>query len=229
MKDLRMNDNPNKPGRNILLSWDEDEVQIASGSSKTIRLKVTNQGNDDDYYEINIKGLSNDWIAIDSPVVKIRAREQRQIELTITIQEPPYSRSGRYPFEAQMTSQGNPDVSATISRVLNVAAFQTEERIGILLESVQFSVSPGSPIIIPLVLHNRGLAADTFVLDVDGIPWPRFPLPTCAQPWKLTNRKKSSLLSGRRKPQRVQPGANLSRSSYTVRKYQSSKLKLRVC
>jgi TolB protein len=165
-----MNDNPNKPGGKILLSWDEDEVQIAPGNSKTTRLKVSNQGDVDDYYEINIKGLSNAWIAIDSPVVNIRAGEQSQIELTITVPEPPHSRSGRYPFEAQVTSQGNPDVSATISGELNVAAFQTEGRIGILLESVQFSVSPGSTITIPLVLHNRGLEADTFRLDVDGIP-----------------------------------------------------------
>jgi hypothetical protein len=53
---------------------------------------------------------------------------------------------------------------------LTIAAFETQGRIGLLMESVQFAIAPGNSLAVPIMLLNQGLVADDFRLTVEGIP-----------------------------------------------------------
>ncbi len=165
-----MKDNTNQSESKILLAWQEDHYQISPRNSETIHLTVANLGSEPDFFEISVKGVPIEWVALDKPVIQLGAGERGAVELTITVPEPPQSRAGYFPLVVQVACMGKPDLSETISGELTIAAFQTEGRIGMLLSATQFAVVPGSSINIPILLHNRGLIPDTFRLGVEGLP-----------------------------------------------------------
>jgi uncharacterized membrane protein len=169
-KEGDMTNDPNQAAGKLQLSWDDEHIQIAPGSSKTIRLAITNLGAERAYFELSVKGVPGEWVALDTPVVELGAGGQGDVELIVTVPEPPQGRAGRYPLVVEVASQGDPGVTATLSGELTVAAFQSEGRVGLLLAATQFAVAPGGSVTFPLLLHNRGLTADTFRLGVEGIP-----------------------------------------------------------
>jgi len=165
-----MTDSPTPSEAKVLLTWEEDHFQISPGSYQVIQLAITNQGPEQDYFEIAVRGIPSEWVALDTPVVKLESGEKVNIKLSISVPESPQSRIGNYPLDIKATSQGNTSISATVSGELIIAAFQSSGRIGLLLATTQFAVAPGSSITIPVLLHNRGLTPDTFRLSVEGIP-----------------------------------------------------------
>jgi TolB protein len=165
-----MNAESNPSENDIHLSWETDRYQISPGGRETIRLTVANRGAERDYFEIAVRGVPSEWVTLDPPVVQLEAGGQREAELIITTPEPAQSRADLYTLEVRVTSQTDPDVRASISGELTVAAFQSEGRIGVLLAATQFVMAPGGSITIPMLLYNRGLSADTFQLSVEGIP-----------------------------------------------------------
>jgi Tol biopolymer transport system component len=77
---------------------------------------------------------------------------------------------GQYPLDVHAISQMNPKRSVTVRNMLTLAAYESSGRIGVLLDSIYFSISPGSSIDIPILLQNRGQEEDSFRLAVEGIP-----------------------------------------------------------
>lgn len=165
-----MDANEKKPESKFLLSWEFEHIQITPGNSKAFQLTIVNQWTDEYYLEIFVKGLPTQWVTLEKPVIHLGAEERCEVELTITVPEQTISRAGRFPFDIQVTKQGDPAVTKTISSELTVASFDSEGRVGMLLANTQFAMAPGSSITIPILLHNRGLTADTFLMSVDGIP-----------------------------------------------------------
>jgi hypothetical protein len=159
-----------KAGHQLILAIKEEQVSVSPESSEKIHVAVINQGHDEDYVDILVKGVPADWITIEKPVVHVHPEETQQF--TITIQPPsiPQSRIGQYPLEVQAVSQKDFRRSATAHSYLTVAAYQSKGRIGVMLGSIYFSISPGSNITIPVLLQNRGLQEDSFRLSIDGIP-----------------------------------------------------------
>ena len=54
--------------------------------------------------------------------------------------------------------------------MLTVAMYEATGRIGVLMETVNISVTPGESATFQMIVINRGLKEDTFKLSVDGIP-----------------------------------------------------------
>ena len=165
-----MDENPEPSKARILLSPEITNIQVAPGSKKTIKLTLVSQKAGEDLFELSVKGIPIEWVSLDNRVVQLKEGERREVALFLTVPEAAEIRPGRYPFTIQATSQTDREVEATAAGELTVAAYQSEGRIGILLSHVQFTVTPGNRIVVPLLLQNRGLTPDTFRLEVKGLP-----------------------------------------------------------
>jgi Tol biopolymer transport system component len=163
-----MNNSPYKERIGLFLK--NSRVSVTPGGVEKVSVEVTNQGSEEDYFELFIKGIPTEWVSLESSVLHLSPGEQNEISLTIQPPAHPLGRAGQYPFEVQAICQGNPDEVTEVEGILTVAAIESEGRIGILMASIHFTVAPGSQVTIPIVLINRGLEPDVFRLHVEGIP-----------------------------------------------------------
>jgi hypothetical protein len=167
-----MNKTPSqqKTENGLTLAIKEEEILVAPESKVDVHIGVINQGDHEDYVDIQVNGVPSDWITIDTPVVHLAAGEAKQVTLTIQTPALLQSRAGQYPLDIRAVSQSDPNRSVVARSFLTVAAFQLGGRIGITLGSIYFSVVPGSSVTIPVLLQNHGLKEDVFQLNVEGIP-----------------------------------------------------------
>jgi hypothetical protein len=136
----------------------------------TILIGLVNQGDEEDHFEVSVRGIPLDWVSIETPVVRLNPGEKADVPLVI--EAPPASqvRAGQYSLTLMVFSQSTPSQRVETELTLTVAAFEVQGRIGVLMESVQFSVAPGSSAVIPIVLLNQGLVEDNFKLSIEGLP-----------------------------------------------------------
>ena len=165
-----MNENPEPSKAKLLLAPENTSLQLAPGSKKNLKFTLISQKDSEDLFEISVKGVPIEWVALENRVVQLKPGERAEFELTISVPESPELRPGRYAYIIQANSQTDRSAAAAVSGELSVAVFQSEGRIGILLSHVNYVVTPGNRIIVPLLLQNRGLAADTFRMEVQGLP-----------------------------------------------------------
>ena len=163
----------------IALTIASAQYAVVPGGSTAITIVLENQGADEDYYELSVKGIPTNWVSMPSPVTQLPGGEKTELTITILAPPAPQSRVGRYPINIQVTSQTNRELTAEVEATLTVAAFEIKGRVGILMESTQFSVASGSSTTIALILRNQGLEEDFFNLSVEGIPtsWVSTPSP----------------------------------------------------
>jgi type II secretory pathway pseudopilin PulG len=160
------NDNQKPVG----LQLTETQFSVVPGDRVTIPVILENQGESEDYFELSVRGIPLDWVSIPAPVERLSAGEKKEVALVI--EAPPASevKAGQHTVTLVVFSQSTPSQRAIVEFTLTVAAFEVEGRIGVLMESVQFSVAPGSSAELAIVLQNQGLVEDNFRLSVEGIP-----------------------------------------------------------
>ena len=142
----------------------------APGKPTGLTVRLTNQGTADEVVVLSVKGIPTNWLQEASQSVHLSPGEQKDINLVITSPEAPASHAGRYPVQIQAVRPQDPSHPRTAEGVLTVAAFEVQGRIGVLMDTTQFTVAPGSSVAITFTLLNQGLEADTFRLAVEGIP-----------------------------------------------------------
>jgi hypothetical protein len=160
----------NKAGRPLTLAIKESQVNVAPEGKVVVQTAIINNQAEDDQAAMYVKGIPAEWVTIESQVSYITPGAVKQIELTI--QPPPFPQSdvGEYAMEVQVFSKNHPNHMASVKCAVTVAAYESEGRIGVLLGSVQFSVIPDTSITVPMILKNRGVKDDAFILSVEGIP-----------------------------------------------------------
>jgi hypothetical protein len=154
----------------LILAIKEEQVTVAPENAVKVHVALINQSLIEDYFDIQVKGVPAEWITIDTPAVHLAPDEAKQIVITVQPPPVPQSRVGQYPLDVRAVSQSNPNRFATARSLLTVAAYQSRGRIGVMLGSIHFSISPGSSITVPILLQNRGLEEDNFRLSIEGIP-----------------------------------------------------------
>lgn len=165
-----MSQNPTSEKSPLVMAIKEEHILVTPENKVTVHVGLANHSEQDDYFDILVKGIPPDWVTLDSPVVHLAVGETRQVLLTI---QPPallHSKVGQYPLDVQAVSQSNPQHSATAHSFLTVAAYHSGGRIGIALGSVYFSVVPGASATVQMLLQNRGQLEDTFQLSIEGLP-----------------------------------------------------------
>lgn len=164
MPEENANQNP------ISVQLKETNFSVVPENRVTVPVVIENSGEQEDHFEVSIRGIPLDWVDIGTPVVRLKAGEKK--EVAVVIEAPPASqvRAGQYPATIVVFGQNSPSKRVDTEFILTVAAFEVHGRIGVFMESVQFSVAPGSSTEIPIVLRNQGLVEDSFKLAIEGMP-----------------------------------------------------------
>ena len=167
----------------------EDQYSVAPGEKIDIPVVIVNQAQQPEQVRISVEGIPLFWVSTEQPVVLLKPGEKSEVTLTIMPPSPPNALIGRYKLRVISTSVLDPARMAQVQVNLTVAQVEIKGRIGVLLESLQFSVVPGEQLEIRLVLINQGLGADTFRMITDGLPenWMTFPPAMHLEPGEVMN------------------------------------------
>lgn len=165
-----MSEHENENRTWITLKSEHVEYSLVPGGSIDIKLWVKNQGEETDFIEVGVRGIPGSWTALSTQVLQLAPEEEAELTLTVQPPPPPQTQAGIYTLKVVALSQQNPHRNAQVDVVLRVAVFETKGRIGVMMESVQFVIAPGSTATIPIMLLNHGLETDQFRLRVEGIP-----------------------------------------------------------
>lgn len=186
-------DETTRPYRAVDVRLSQDEYSVTLGEQVIVRFSVTNRGDQEDYFDISVQGIPSAWLVLDLPVIRLTAGEQREASLAIqTPANSPVS-VGLYPVTIHVISQSQDTWRGEAKFNLRVSAYEQTiatpaeptspgatvrapgveapgGRIGLILESAQFTAVPGETLTIPVVIANRGMHEDNFYLSVDGLP-----------------------------------------------------------
>ncbi len=154
----------------ISIQVEASEFPVIPGSSTTIAVFVQNWGTTEDYFELSVLGISASWVSIQNPVIKLMPGEGQSISLVINAPPPSQKSAGWYPMKIRAISQQDRTQMDEVEITLKVAVYEIMGRLGVMMHSNQFTVTPGGSVTIPIVLRNQGLEADNFKLAVKGIP-----------------------------------------------------------
>lgn len=157
------------PGR-VVIQLPAGQYSVAPGNSLSVPVTLQYVGPAADHFEVTVRGIPLNWVSVSPPVIRLGAGEKGEVLVNIQVPPTPQSHAGTYPLVILATSQSAPDQKAEAGLTLTVAAFETQGRIGMLMESVQFAVAPGNSLAVPIMLLNQGLVADDFRMTVEGIP-----------------------------------------------------------
>ena len=155
----------------------EEQLTVAPETRATLTVGILNNNPYEDDVDLIVKGVPPEWVNLPVSVVRLAPGEAKLITFSVRPSAASDQRVAQYHLEVRVVSQKNPEHSVVAHSVLTVAAYQSKGRIGVMLGSVHFSVSPGSITDISILLQNRGEEADTFRLSVRGLP----------EGWILTN------------------------------------------
>jgi Tol biopolymer transport system component len=162
----------------------EEQLNVAPETRATLNVGIFNNNPYEDDVDLIVKGVPPEWVNLPTSVVHLAPGEAKLVTFSVRPASASDQRVAQYNLEVRAVSQRNPEHFAVGHSALTVAAYQSKGRIGVMLGSVHFSVSPGSITDIPILLQNRGDEADTFRLNVRGLP----------EGWILTNSTLTNLL-----------------------------------
>lgn len=167
---------------------------VAPGTSLAVPFTLINHTGQDDYFDIQVQGVPDDWVLLEMPVMHLAPDERRDDRITFQTPGTSPLSEGVYPVTLRATSQvnaqwwGEASFNLTVSGIeatrpaagastIPLAAanetalpFDSGGQIGLTMDQAQFSVAPGGSLAIPAAVTNRGMVEDNFFLSVDGLP-----------------------------------------------------------
>ncbi len=148
----------------------QTDYVMAPGSDSAIPLTIRNLGNQAGEFRVAFKGIPEEWVRLDQLSYTIEAGKSQQVFLRIRI--PPASEisAGQHTVNLLVSDPSSPSTRAEAYFHLTIAAFLVEGRVGVMMESVNFSVSPGATTQMPVLLTNQGSDNDTFRVTLEGLP-----------------------------------------------------------
>lgn len=146
------------------------EFRASAGAEIKIPITIANRSPETESYGFSIEGVPASWLSSPLPVVTVAGWVEKKVEINLHVPTAPSVQTGSLPIKIITVSQKDPQNTANIELKLILAAFESQGRVGVMLPSVQFSTAPGESLNVPISVINRGLAADTFRLGVEGIP-----------------------------------------------------------
>lgn len=154
----------------IELRLEREHYVAQPGKTISIPVELKNQGAVVDHLEFSVEGIPPEWLGSALPVVMLPPGEQRQVNLVIQPPAAPPVRAGVYPMLLRVASLRLQARFVEVSLILTVAAVYHAGVIGAYLAQSEFSVRPGQKIAFPLILVNRGLQEDQYLVSLQGMP-----------------------------------------------------------
>ena len=159
-----------KDGSPFKVAIKDNQITVAPESRATVQVGILNDSPIEEYVDILVRGVPPEWVIASPPVLQLGPGEAKLATLTIQPRNVDDNRVAQYPLDVHIVSQNDPKRTAVARSVLTVAAYQSRGRLGVMLGSLQFAVTPGNSIDIPVLLQNRGDEEDGFRLNVTGLP-----------------------------------------------------------
>jgi heat shock protein HslJ len=153
----------------MLLTTEKDTLSVAPGGTQELPAILKNNSRVPEQVRIMVEGVPLPWISTDRPVVLVQPGEEVSITLVLHPPEPPNANAGRYQMRILVTSTLDPERCAETLVTLIVAGFEVPGRVGVLLNGLQYAVTPGEPLAVPVVITNQGLGTDIFHLEAEGL------------------------------------------------------------
>jgi hypothetical protein len=162
---------PPKHQAPVEIVMEQSDIFVVPGNRIEIPFQLINHRNQDDFFEVSVRGVPSSWVIIPDSVIQIGPNDFKQASIFVL---PPIEDSGSvvgvFPFYIRAASQESPEVFAEGTVTLRVGGFEYQGRISVLMDTTHFAVEPGTAITVPLVLQNQGLGEDNISLEIDGIP-----------------------------------------------------------
>ena len=162
--------NQDENSQNIKISALYNEYSLAPGGSTIILLQLSNHSENPDSYEISFGGIPESWAELSTQVVRLAPAQAGEITLTLHLPLPPLIQAGVYRLQVVAISQADSGQMAQAEISLRVAAFDGRGRVGVMMESTQFSAPPGGLTNVPILLLNQNQEPDNFWVSVEGLP-----------------------------------------------------------
>ena len=153
----------------ILLTIEKDTLSVAPGGTQELPVILKNNSESPEQVRITVEGVPLPWISTDRPVLLIQPGEEVSITLVLHPPEPPSANVGRYQMRIIVTSTLDPERHAETFVALTVAGYEMPGRVGVLLNGLQYAVTPGETLAIPVIIINQGLGTDIFHLSAEGL------------------------------------------------------------
>ena len=185
---------PDKVKKAFALRVESKEISAAPGTTLKIPVVLGSSSQKTEYLELSVQGVPANWVSLPAPVVSLLAGEEKSVDIYIQLPASPEIRPGYYPLKISVASQNDPAIKEEVEIRLGIIAFESQGPVGVMLATVQFSAAPGGSVTVPITLLNRGLAAATFRLGVEGIPISWVSTSTPLTPLQPGERKEVSLV-----------------------------------
>ena len=167
---MNSNTSPKRENDQLKVAIKEDQITVLPETRATIQVGILNEGPNEEYVDVLIKGVPPEWVTIPTPVVHLAAGEAKLVTLIVQPSAISDGRVGQYPLDVRAVSQSDPKRLGVARSTLTVAAYQSRGRIGVMLGSIHFAMTPGTSIDIAILLQNRGDEEDSFRLNITGLP-----------------------------------------------------------
>jgi uncharacterized membrane protein len=147
-----------------------NSVQTTPGTAVTYTLKVTNNGNSTDTFNVGVAVTGNAWTTTPASATVGPLARGATANLNVTVQVPAGQTSGATSTAAvTLTSQGNNTVKATGTLITIVSTANNV----LLTPTSQIQLGDaGHQVIFTIAVKNIGNASDTFDLTLTGATWP---------------------------------------------------------
>lgn len=154
----------------IVLTIATPTITAAPDGSVNLQLTVKNNHSSEEFVEFRQRGLPSTWVNFSPLVLRLAPGESAQAELVIQVAGETQAPTQPYTFIVRAFSQEHPEHNAEANATLAIAGFNSQERIGLMIESTNISVTPGSAVSVSFTVVNQGLVEDEFRYMIDGIP-----------------------------------------------------------
>lgn len=143
---------------------------VTPGKSTHIPVRVSNLEGNTKILHLAVLGLPAQWLEAVPEKVFVLPGEQKEAEVVIHPPEVPAAQTGRYPLQILVSQQGDEDARMQLDGLLTVAAYEVQGRITLLMDALNYTVTPGDTVSVGFKLIHQGLEADTLHLAVEGLP-----------------------------------------------------------
>jgi uncharacterized membrane protein len=107
-------------------------------------LEFRNLSLEADYLELSVQGVPISWVSLPSPVIDLSGGEEKKVELFLQLPPMPEVRSGDYPLKIVAVSQKDPAIKVEVEVKLEIAAYESNGRVGVMFKSVQYTAAPAA-------------------------------------------------------------------------------------
>lgn len=152
----------------IQVQIESDQLIIPPGGEQEVAIRIKNNGTDIDFIELLVMGIPSDWVDLSERVIRLGPGGEGSVILSLAIPED--ADLGEQGLYIRATSQSDPSVRSEGETTLRIGRPASGERVSMVLENNQYSVTPGSSVEIPILLRNNGLEVDHFRLAIENLP-----------------------------------------------------------